>query len=422
MKTLIVSTYDLTGGAARAALRLGRALLQQGHECEILVAEKGGGEIAVRRQGGFRRVFVRRFLAPHLTPRLLRLQKSKNENTRTLAAYGTGAVDLINRSDADVVNLHWVHGDMFSVRDFMRIRKPVVWTLHDMWAFCGAEHYSDDGPAGRWRKGYTRANRDSGDKGPDLDRWVWGRKKRAWKKPLHLVTPSRWLADCCRESSLLRNWPVETIPNPLDLDLYRPWPKEVARAAFKLPLDKKLILFGAHGADRPGRKGVDLLYGAMRHLAANGVEADGVIFGQSAPENPPNVGIPLHFTGRLNDDISLALLYSAADVMVVPSRMDNLPQTGTEAQSCGCPVVAFRIGGLPDIVAHEETGYLARPFDVEDLAHGIDWVLTDPARHATLSAESRARSLREWGTASVVERHRAAYARAIADFAPSSQP
>jgi glycosyltransferase involved in cell wall biosynthesis len=416
MKVLVVSTYDTAGGAARAAFRLCEALNEHGSDCRMAVLNKTSDAAFVRSEGGLRAKVTRKIVHPHLGRRLEGLQKTANENLHNLALFGTGIVDAINRSDADVVNLHWVHGEMLSVHDYMRIRKPVVWTLHDMWAFCGAEHYVDDEPGARWRGGYSRFNRDQNDRGLDLNRWVWERKRRCWQKKLNLVTPSRWLADCCRESDLLGDWPVEAIANPLDLDTFRPWPKEVARRALKLPLDKKLILFGAHGEDRSGRKGVDLLYGAMRHLIGKGIDAHGVIFGRSAPENPPDVGLPLHWTGRLNDDITLALLYSAADVMVVPSRMDNLPQTGTEAQSCGCPVVAFRIGGLPDIVEHKKTGYLAAPFDTEDLAIGIRWVIEDPARTATLSAAARARALSEWDTVGLVNRYQSTYQAAIDTF------
>ena len=416
MKVLIVSTYDAQGGAARAAFRLCEALNEHGSDCRMAVLNKTSDATFIYQEGGMRGKITRKIVHPHLGKRLERLQKTTNETMHSLALFGAGIVDAINASDADVVNLHWVHNEMLTVQDFMRIRKPIVWTLHDMWAFCGAEHYVDDVSGARWRTGYTRSNRDKNDRGVDLDRRVWERKRRLWQKKLNLVTPSRWLADCCRESELLADWPVEAIANPLDLDTFRPWPKEVARRALKLPLGKRLILFGAHGEDRSGRKGVDLLYGAMRHLIGKGMDAHGVIFGQSAPENLPDAGLPLHWTGRLNDDISLALLYSAADVMVVPSRMDNLPQTGTEAQSCGCPVVAFRIGGLPDIVEHKKTGYLAEPFDVEELAMGIRWAIEDSERTATLSAAARARSLREWGTVGLVDRYKSAYQAAIDAF------
>lgn len=416
MKVLIVSTYDQSGGAARAAFRLHGALNQYGLESRMRAMVKTGQHFTVCGPQRLREKFTSRVLFPHFVRRCEKLQHSKNENVRNLALSGAGIVDEINASDADVVNLHWVQNEMFSVKDFARIRKPLVWTLHDMWAFCGAEHYTDDGPGARWRTGYTSANRARGDRGLDLDRWVWGRKMALWKSHSHIVTPSSWLTDCVRESKLMSTWPVSTIPNPLDLSVFKPWPKEVARALFKLPADGPVVLFGAYGNDRTGRKGVDLLYKALRRLTEKKVPVHGVIFGQHAPITPPDLGMPISWTGPLADEISLALLYSAADVMVVPSRMDNLPQTATEAQSCGCPVVAFGVGGLPDIVEHEETGYLAKPFDVNDLAQGIAWVLADNERHARLSVNSRSRSHQVWETQSLVEQYKTAYQRAIQDF------
>jgi glycosyltransferase involved in cell wall biosynthesis len=113
--------------------------------------------------------------------------------------------------------------------------------------------------------------------------------------------------------------------------------------------------------------------------------------------------------GHLNDDVTLSLLYSAADVMVIPSRQDNLPQTGVEAQSCGCPLVTFDCSGLPDLLEHKHTGYLAKAFDVDELAYGIEWVLADPDRYRELSRQSRDRSLRHWAPAVVVPQYLEVY-------------
>ena len=117
--------------------------------------------------------------------------------------------------------------------------------------------------------------------------------------------------------------------------------------------------------------------------------------------------------GHLHDDVTLALLYSAADVVVVPSRQENLPQSGTEAHACGCPVVAFDCTGLSDVVVDGETGYLARPYDIEDLANGIRWVLEDSVRHARLCVASRNRALRLWSPGVVVPQYIAVYEAAI---------
>jgi glycosyltransferase involved in cell wall biosynthesis len=164
------------------------------------------------------------------------------------------------------------------------------------------------------------------------------------------------------------------VPNCLDTTRWAPLEQTLARDLLGLPRDVPLLLFGAMGGGRDPRKGFDLLSGALEHLRGEMPGLELVIFGQLAPRNPPDLGFPVHYTGHLHDDLSLRALYSAADALVVPSRQDNLPNTAVEAQACGTPVVAFNIGGLPDLVEHQRTGYLAKAFETEDLAEGIRWV------------------------------------------------
>lgn len=280
----------------------------------------------------------------------------------------------INRSDADIVQLHWIAADMMSIEDVGAIRKPSVWTIHDMWPFCGAEHYVDHH---RWREGYLADNRPNGESGHDMNRHTWERKLRHWTRPIHIAAPSRWLAQCARESVLMRDWPVSVVPNPIDTRRWTPVDRLMARRVMDLPTDAPVLLFGAIHGGRIRRKGFDLLLHALDHLRGESSmkEAHLVIFGEPEPKTAPALGFPVHFVGHLHDDLSLRILYSAADAMVIPSRQDNLPNTGLEAHACGTPVIAFDIGGLPDIVDHRRTGYLAKPFDTEDLAEGIRWVL-----------------------------------------------
>ncbi len=322
----------------------------------------------------------------------------------------------VNNSDFDLVHLHWVNREMMSIEDIGRFSKPIVWTLHDMWAFSGTEHYIDYEPTARWRTGYFAHNRPSNYRGLDVDSWVWHRKRRAWQKPIHIVTPSQWLADCARTSSLMREWPIHTIPNTLDTEKFSPQDKTIACKKLGLPEDKHLVLFGSPGDERNLRKGWDILKLALAQLSTRITDVAGVIFGQSEPVDPPQLGLPLYWMGRLNDEVTLALLYSAADVVVVPSRQDNLPQTGTEAQTCGCPVVAFNTCGLPSVVIHQETGYLAKAFDSDDLANGIEWVLTDTERHARLSHQARERAVRLWSPDVVSKQYINVYEQAIADY------
>jgi glycosyltransferase involved in cell wall biosynthesis len=315
----------------------------------------------------------------------------------------------LSSSGADVVHLNWVGGEMLSVEDIGRITQPVVWTLHDMWPFCGAEHYSQDS---RWREGYTSSNRSPEEHGVDLNRWVWRRKRRSWRT-MHLVAPSRWLADCVKESALMRTWPETVIPYALDLDIWRPMERGMAREILGLPQRGRLLLFGALGGGQDSRKGMDLLLEALRHLRGKLEDLQLVIFGERRPREAPVLPFPIHYMGSLHDDVSLRTLYCAADAMAVPSRQDNLPQTAIEAQACGTPVVAFDTGGLSDAVTHHRTGWLARAFETEDLARGISWVMADESRRADLGRSARAQAEQRYAMPVVARAYREVYASVL---------
>ena len=345
-----------------------------------------------------------------LEPLLMRLMRTANPVHHSAAVLPSRWPARIARSDADLVHLHWMGSAMLSVADIARVRRPVVWTLHDMWAFCGAEHLAADD---RWRTGYTSDNRLAGETGPDLNRWTWNRKRRHWTRPIQIVTPSRWLADCVRQSALMADWPVEVIPNALDTGVWSPIEPLTARHLLGLPPTAQLLVFSAFNGVREPHKGFDLLAEALARLRGHVPDLRLMVIGQAEPEQALDLGFPVHYCGRLNDDLSLRVLYSAADAMLIPSRQDNLPNTGVEALACGTPVIAFDIGGLPDIVTHEQTGWLARPFDTGDLAEGIRWVLADPGRHARLREQARAEAVRRFAYPVVAGRYRALYERAI---------
>lgn len=419
MKPLLISYSDLSGGAARAAFRLHRGLRNFSVDCRLRVAVKQSDLWTV--EGARSHVGTGVSLARNYLGSLVRrLQKSDNPVLHSTNFLPSRIASDINSNQADVVNLHWVAGETLSIEAIGRIRKPIVWTLHDMWAFCGSEHYATEAEEPRWRGGYRHDNRPTGHRGLDIDRWTWNRKRRAWREPMTIVTPSRWLADCARQSALMRDWPVHVVPNLLDTDKFRPHDKALCRDILGLPQGVPLILFGAIGGGKDLRKGFDLLLAALRQLSAKGRCADAhcVIFGQSQPRDEPSVGYPIHWMGHLHDDWSLALLYSAADVVVVPSRQENLPQTGTEAQACGTPVAAFNATGFPDVVEHGATGYLAQPYAAEDLAQGIHWILEDDDRHAKLRAASRSRAVRLWAPEAVVPQYLAVYKDTIDRYEP----
>lgn len=319
--------------------------------------------------------------------------KLLKKSVRSLNLFPTSLVARLNASDADVINLHWINGEMVSIAQLGRLKKPVVWTIHDMWAFCGAEHYTT---SRRYIEAYSSRNLKENNsdairhlssgvlaKGDaprsllprvDIDRWTFRRKQRHWKnwRP-YIVTPSRWLADCSRNSALLGHLLTCSIPNCIDLNMFRPINDKAAlRREFNLPPDRKIILFGAVNP-KIERKGGDLLLKALQRLQ-NPEKYALAVFGNN--QGSRVASIDTCNVGSIREPEKMARLYNCADVMCVPSRQDNLPNTCVEAHACGMPIVAFRIGGISDIVDHRKSGYLAEPFNVDDYVRGLQWVLS----------------------------------------------
>ena len=191
------------------------------------------------------------------------------------------------------------------------------------------------------------------------------------------MAPSNWMAQCARESILFKDKRVEVIHVGLDHHLYYPRDKKTVRQILNMPQDKKIILIGAMNFLKDKRKGGHLLKKTFDKLVKTGMgkNTELYVLGTAAPKIEENFGFKTHYYGSNRDDLSLALLYSAVDVFVAPSIEENFSATVFESLSCGTPVAAFNIGGMPDMITHNQNGYLANPFDTDDLAHGINWVL-----------------------------------------------
>ncbi len=433
MKILHISSSDIEGGAARAAYRIHRSLVEHGeghslHSQMRVIRQLSDDPTVISGQPVGQNPIWRR-LHPRLTRQTLRSFRSSNSILHSLAwsdtSLGAELHSRYRKGQADLVHLHWLGASTISIEEIGRLPMPLVWTLHDQWAFCGAEHYTSPPCLGettsndnRFAEGYSPTSRPIHESGPDINRHTWMRKLRAWRQPFHIVCPSHWLADCVRDSTLMGGWPITVIPNPIDLRVWAPCDQAQARALMGLPSDLPLVLFGAIGGTADHRKGADLLIEALQCLrskfAGTSLEKlELVVFGQIQPVELPDIGFPIHYKGHLHDDISLRLLYSAADVFVIPSRQDNLPNTGLEAHACGTPVVAFATGGLVDIVADRSTGALAEPFYPPSLADAIGWVLEDPQRRRLLGAAARQRAEQLWDPAKVALQYVGVYRQAI---------
>jgi glycosyltransferase involved in cell wall biosynthesis len=245
----------------------------------------------------------------------------------------------------------------------------------------------------------------------DWSRRIWQRKNTSWKDlRLTVVAPSRWLADRARCSALFSKRRIEVIPNGINTALFCPGDKVSARRALGLPEGRKLILFGAKNALSDNNKGFDLLQRALAMIHAKlREETELVIFGEHVDSPLPDCVLPVTNLGEIHEEERIVLIYRAADIFVMPSRQENLPNMVMEAMSCGTPCVAFAIGGIPDLIDHGETGYLALPYVIDDMARGMVRLLEDEKMRAGMAAKSRQWALNTVSIDRIVERYATLY-------------
>lgn len=375
MKVLFVNTNESHGGAARAALRIMRGVQQQGVDVQLFVKNRHSQAEDV--------VTLSQFV-PHNV--LFRIgdwiaNKIKNQwqhykwhpyKQTKLDTYlsddrSTSVHGALQKLDFDIGHLHWINERFLDIRELAKIKKPIVWTMHDGWPFCGVCHYFFD--CKNYESHCGACPMLGSKKEKDLAYEVFEKKLAAYKDlDLHIVAPSKWIGDCASNSALLGRFPVTVIPNCLDTEVFRPMPSQNKHI-------KPIILYGAMQAAKDKNKGFATLLIALQILDKQGFEAQLVVFGAEEQELPLQFEhIEVTFVGFINDNRKLAELYSEADVMVVPSYSEVFGQTASEAMACGTPVVAFRCTGIQDVVA-EGCGYLAEPYSPEDLAHGIRYCI-----------------------------------------------
>ena len=415
MKPLLISRSDLEFGADIAAYRLHRGLQEIGVDSKMLVQNKlSGDNNAIE------------FIQGNLSRKLVNFRETfdawpvKFYRDRARGMFWPGWFPDRMKSkvapiEPDVISLHWICRGYLQIETLAKFDKPLVWTFHDMWGFTGGCNYSED--CDRYTASCGNCPQLGSNRDYDLSRWVWQRKAKAWKNlNLAIVTPSKWMAERAIASSLFKKARVEVIPNGLDTQRYQPFDRATARKLLKLPQDKQLVLFGAISATGDRRKGFHLLQPALQSLSQSGWhdKIELVVFGSSQPSNPPDLGFNSRYLGRLEDDISLALVYAAADVFVAPSVQDNLPNTVAEAIACGTPCVAFKIGGMPDMIEHQQNGYLAPAFEIEELGRGIAWVLENRERHQKLCDRAREKAEQEFSQQLMARRYLSLFAELVA--------
>jgi len=381
MKILLIGKHSRTGGAAIASTRLMEALKSRQVDVNMLVQEEGEDTEGIysTTKGPVKRwVNLWRFILE----RLVFLRQESSKGIRFLFSLAnTGESIIRNRhvKEAALIHLHWINGGFLSMRSLEQLLgsgKPIVWTFHDMWPFTGGCHYALD------CKGYTKECgqcpylRRPSEK--DLSHRIWKKKERLFRNSkVTVITPSRWLNACVQNSSLLHNWKVVTIHNPIDHETFKPADRDTACHNLGLDPSKMYILFGAATITNM-LKGFNYFLEAIKELARTPGEFRDVeilLFGKTREDVAALLPLKTRNMAFVQTTGTLVELYSAAHLFVIPSLQDNLPNTILESMFCGTPVVGFRTGGIPEMVDHLVNGYLADYKSSSDLAEGISWVL-----------------------------------------------
>ncbi len=416
MKIVHVSSWDIAGGAARAAYRLHCGLRQIGEDSAMFVRERRSDDPQViaykhpahlglidRLRWKIRHESLERNKRRYLTNRPDGADPFSDCRSKQI----TGMVEQL--PPADIVHLHWIANFVDYETFFHQIgqNRPLVWTLHDMNPFTGGCHYNQD--CRRFLRSCGNCPQLPHSSRRDLSRQIWRRKQRSYRavspSQVRIVAPSRWLATEARQSSLLGQFPVSVIPYGLDTGTFCPHDKPQSRARWNLPLDTTVLLFVADSvASR--RKGFALLLEAIRLLQS----IPNLLLVSIGRESPANLPAHQHrHLGAMADDQALAQIYSAADLFVIPSLQDNLPNTVLESLACGTPVVGFAAGGIPDVVRPGITGELAPVGNVAALADVIQSLFLEGAKRKTLAENCRRIAIAEFSLEVQAKQYMALY-------------
>jgi len=416
MKVTLINTTDAGGGAPAACMRLLKALELKQVDVHLQVQKKITVEPRVNSIGdSFFTLLKIKF--DFLYERLPFIWfKAKDRSVRFAFSTANTGTDISRQpdvSDADILHLHWTNHGYLAIDDLKKLfetGKPVVWTLHDMWAFTGGCHYAGDCDHFKNQCGNCWMLRDRGDNDISFEGWLRKNDMLKAAKNIVFVSCSTWLADVARTSSLLKNFRIESIPNPIDTDIFSPKDKTAARSKWNVDPKSKIILFGAANIlDR--RKGFSYLVEALDLLKGNYpdlVKTEIVIFGKNKSFDVSQLPFRVHELDIINSQYDLAELYSLADVFVTPAIEDNLPNTVMESLACGTAVVAFNTGGIPDMVEHLRNGYLAEFKSSADFAAGIHYILTS-GKKEELALNARQKVLTNFTNEIVASKYMAVY-------------
>lgn len=423
LKITIISTFDKSGGAATAAFRHVNLLRKAGLNARMVVRSKST-ETEFIHQVHVDWLHDRLDQFREWGERLSYVTRAASRDQWFYFSHDQWGERIDQHPwvrEADILHLHWFHKGFLSLdslQHLARLDKPMVWQLHDMWAFTGGCHYAGGCKGYETQCGHCPYLRSPGPH--DLSHQIWSRKSTVYPTlPLSIVTCSQWLANVARSSSLLQSIPVKAIANGIDTTFYSPGDPMQARRNLGLPEDGIHLLFVAMNT-REKRKGFKELRDALHEVVS---QQDPkvlsrlrlTVLGKTDPEVISDLPLPVDLLGFRSAPEEIRDAYRAADFFLLPSLEDNLPNTVMEAQACGCPTIAFHTGGVPEMIEHLKSGFLADHGSASSLADGIQMaVQLDAATKSDWKQTARKTTCEQYSYEVIASRYLAHYHELLA--------
>jgi glycosyltransferase involved in cell wall biosynthesis len=400
MKILHLNSFDNLGGSSRATYRLHRALLNKGVNSVMYVQYK---ELMERTIYSNERPLdkLKKQAKSYLEKLFLNTFYKWDNTVFSPGLFAENINDIIDRFKPDILNLNWVTGGFLNVKSISKIKVPSVWTMHDSWVFTGGCHLPYN--CTKYQDFCGSCPKLNSTKAHDISYKQLRLKHHSWSGlKISYVTPSHWLYTCAKQSSLLADKDVRCIPNGIDTEFFKPIDRNNARDILNISRNKKYILFGSVNSLSDTNKGFLYIQASLKRLKELTKEdIELLVFGAGEPAEHFDLSYKTHFLGEIHDQLSLKVIYAAADIVLVPSKSENLSYIIMESMSMGTPVVAFDIGGNSDLIDQGINGYLARPFDSEDLANGLNYIIQNQ-KYDQLSYHARMKVLSNFDINNIV--------------------
>ena len=382
MKILHVNFSDNYGGAAIAVMRIHKLLLRNKIDSSLLVSDKILNEpktFSINKTSEK----LKNIIKGSINRNLKFLFKSKNKTTHSLNIIPSSLLCEINKFNADIVNLHWIGNETISISQINKIKTKLVWTLHDMWPFCGAEHYTNNK---RFEYGYKLSNKPTNETGLDINRYIWEKKTRHFKKIEKIIVSSSWMKNAAKKSFLFKDKQITEIPLPIDVNNWNYIKNnKYIKKLLKIEQNKKIIVFGSDNYLKNERKGLKFYLNLVKKL--NKDKYQFIVFGENNHEEfnsylkKLNIKKKILNMGKLKDELSLKIFYSSIDLLILPSVQESFGLIAQEGSIMGVPSVVFNNTGLTSIIDHKKNGYLSKSNSNEDIYAGAKWCLNNLNRY-----------------------------------------